>query len=97
MADFDLAIVGGGINGTGIARDAAGRGGLRRRAAAGQPGHRGDSEDADVGERVDLAPDDGLPEIEQAVGPAEAADHAARDDRPAEIADLSRGRILLER
>jgi glycerol-3-phosphate dehydrogenase len=26
MADFDLAIVGGGINGTGIARDAAGRG-----------------------------------------------------------------------
>ena len=26
MADFDLAIVGGGINGTGVARDAAGRG-----------------------------------------------------------------------
>ena len=26
MPDFDLAIVGGGINGTGIARDAAGRG-----------------------------------------------------------------------
>jgi glycerol-3-phosphate dehydrogenase len=26
LADFDLAIVGGGINGTGIARDAAGRG-----------------------------------------------------------------------
>ena len=26
MADFDLAIVGGGINGTGMARDAAGRG-----------------------------------------------------------------------
>ena len=26
MADFDLAIVGGGINGSGIARDAAGRG-----------------------------------------------------------------------
>jgi glycerol-3-phosphate dehydrogenase len=26
MADFDLAIIGGGINGTGIARDAAGRG-----------------------------------------------------------------------
>jgi glycerol-3-phosphate dehydrogenase len=26
MADFDLAVVGGGINGTGIARDAAGRG-----------------------------------------------------------------------
>jgi glycerol-3-phosphate dehydrogenase len=26
MADFDLAILGGGINGTGIARDAAGRG-----------------------------------------------------------------------
>src|SRR5690242_17065740 len=26
MVDFDLAIVGGGINGTGIARDAAGRG-----------------------------------------------------------------------
>src|SRR4051812_37213766 len=26
FADFDLAIVGGGINGTGIARDAAGRG-----------------------------------------------------------------------
>ena len=26
MADFDLAIVGGGINGTAIARDAAGRG-----------------------------------------------------------------------
>src|SRR5438034_5120915 len=26
MADFDLAIVGGGINGAGIARDAAGRG-----------------------------------------------------------------------
>ena len=26
MADFDIAIVGGGINGTGIARDAAGRG-----------------------------------------------------------------------
>ncbi|HEY4980686.1 MAG TPA: glycerol-3-phosphate dehydrogenase [Pseudolabrys sp.] len=26
MADFDLAIVGGGINGTGLARDAAGRG-----------------------------------------------------------------------
>ena len=26
MADFDLAIVGGGINGVGIARDAAGRG-----------------------------------------------------------------------
>src|ERR1700691_1984940 len=26
VADFDLAIVGGGINGTGIARDAAGRG-----------------------------------------------------------------------
>src|SRR5215468_1363443 len=25
MADFDIAIVGGGINGTGIARDAAGR------------------------------------------------------------------------
>src|SRR6201989_90413 len=26
MVDFDLAIIGGGINGTGIARDAAGRG-----------------------------------------------------------------------
>ena len=26
MTDFDLAIVGGGINGAGIARDAAGRG-----------------------------------------------------------------------
>src|SRR2546430_17022261 len=26
MSDFDLAIVGGGINGVGIARDAAGRG-----------------------------------------------------------------------
>src|SRR5262245_6324422 len=26
MADFDLAVVGGGINGVGIARDAAGRG-----------------------------------------------------------------------
>src|SRR5882757_1280356 len=26
MADFDLAIIGGGINGVGIARDAAGRG-----------------------------------------------------------------------
>ncbi|MGB6653095.1 MAG: FAD-dependent oxidoreductase, partial [Xanthobacteraceae bacterium] len=26
MADFDLAIIGGGINGTGIARAAAGRG-----------------------------------------------------------------------
>lgn len=26
MADFDIAIIGGGINGTGIARDAAGRG-----------------------------------------------------------------------
>ena len=26
MSDFDLAIVGGGINGAGIARDAAGRG-----------------------------------------------------------------------
>lgn len=26
MADFDLAVIGGGINGTGIARDAAGRG-----------------------------------------------------------------------
>src|SRR3989475_12819434 len=26
MAEFDLAVVGGGINGTGIARDAAGRG-----------------------------------------------------------------------
>src|SRR3977135_4699446 len=26
MADYDIAIVGGGINGTGIARDAAGRG-----------------------------------------------------------------------
>jgi glycerol-3-phosphate dehydrogenase len=26
MADYDLAIVGGGINGCGIARDAAGRG-----------------------------------------------------------------------
>ena len=26
MADFDLAIIGGGINGTGMARDAAGRG-----------------------------------------------------------------------
>src|SRR5438270_12063038 len=26
MAEFDLAIIGGGINGTGIARDAAGRG-----------------------------------------------------------------------
>src|SRR5437763_14402532 len=26
MADFDLAIVGGGINGAGLARDAAGRG-----------------------------------------------------------------------
>ena len=26
MAEFDLLIVGGGINGTGIARDAAGRG-----------------------------------------------------------------------
>ena len=25
-ADYDLAIIGGGINGTGIARDAAGRG-----------------------------------------------------------------------
>src|SRR5262249_1366632 len=25
MADFDLAVIGGGINGTGIARDAAGR------------------------------------------------------------------------
>src|SRR5215472_10612742 len=26
MADFDLAVIGGGINGVGIARDAAGRG-----------------------------------------------------------------------
>ena len=26
MADYDLAIIGGGINGTGLARDAAGRG-----------------------------------------------------------------------
>src|SRR5688500_8687776 len=26
MADYDIAIIGGGINGTGIARDAAGRG-----------------------------------------------------------------------
>src|SRR3982751_2523503 len=26
LADYDLAIIGGGINGTGIARDAAGRG-----------------------------------------------------------------------
>ena len=26
MADYDLAIIGGGINGVGIARDAAGRG-----------------------------------------------------------------------
>src|ERR1041384_7905148 len=26
MAEFDLAIIGGGINGTGLARDAAGRG-----------------------------------------------------------------------
>jgi glycerol-3-phosphate dehydrogenase len=26
VADFDLAIIGGGINGAGIARDAAGRG-----------------------------------------------------------------------
>lgn len=26
MADFDLAVIGGGINGTGVARDAAGRG-----------------------------------------------------------------------
>ena len=26
MAEYDLAIIGGGINGTGIARDAAGRG-----------------------------------------------------------------------
>src|SRR5579862_9440026 len=26
VADFDLAVIGGGINGTGIARDAAGRG-----------------------------------------------------------------------
>ena len=26
MAEFDLAIIGGGINGAGIARDAAGRG-----------------------------------------------------------------------
>ncbi len=26
MADFDIAIIGGGINGTAIARDAAGRG-----------------------------------------------------------------------
>ena len=26
MADFDLAIIGGGINGAGLARDAAGRG-----------------------------------------------------------------------
>ena len=26
MADYDLAIIGGGVNGTGIARDAAGRG-----------------------------------------------------------------------
>ena len=26
MADFDLAIIGGGINGTGLARDASGRG-----------------------------------------------------------------------
>ena len=26
LADFDLAIIGGGINGAGIARDAAGRG-----------------------------------------------------------------------
>src|SRR5438552_2625309 len=26
MADFDLAVIGGGINGAGIARDAAGRG-----------------------------------------------------------------------
>src|SRR5262245_66040392 len=26
MADFDLAIIGGGINGTAVARDAAGRG-----------------------------------------------------------------------
>ena len=26
MAEYDLAVIGGGINGTGIARDAAGRG-----------------------------------------------------------------------
>ena len=26
MADYDLAIIGGGLNGVGIARDAAGRG-----------------------------------------------------------------------
>src|SRR6202451_3852892 len=26
VADFDIAVIGGGINGTGIARDAAGRG-----------------------------------------------------------------------
>jgi glycerol-3-phosphate dehydrogenase len=26
VADFDLAVIGGGINGTAIARDAAGRG-----------------------------------------------------------------------
>src|ERR1700730_2550125 len=26
MADFDLAVIGGGINGVGVARDAAGRG-----------------------------------------------------------------------
>src|ERR1041384_4086906 len=26
MADYDIAIIGGGINGTGVARDAAGRG-----------------------------------------------------------------------
>ncbi len=26
MADYDLAIIGGGINGAGLARDAAGRG-----------------------------------------------------------------------
>ena len=27
MVDYDLCVIGGGINGTGIARDAAGRGG----------------------------------------------------------------------
>ena len=37
MADFDLAIVGGGINGAGIARDAAGRGLARAAGRAERP------------------------------------------------------------
>ena len=37
MADYDLAIIGGGINGAGIARDAAGRGPARAAARAERP------------------------------------------------------------